>query len=205
MISTRRLAPAVLALLLAVAPAQAAVVVYHSDTGKKPKSRLPLQLTGGPAEQIQLYASGGNVASATGTVCTDGDGQEWCALDVTIEVAEGHIVGFAAEPGVVFFPTSLASQPTQIRINVIRAVPPPTTTSPFFLGTLTVDASSGSARVTVREGESVGAAKQLEQIPQDTIAIPEPGEYPLLGSGLAGLALLRWIASGRLRRAAQRR
>jgi hypothetical protein len=128
-------------------------------------------------------------------ICIDGDGEEVCGVDVTIGVTDGSILGFAeASSQVVSHPSSS----NEIRIVAVLAVNPPgpeglpPTTSPFHLGTLSVDASNYNVKVSVTSGEAVAADGNIVSVPQDTIArgLPEPTGWLMLTAGSAALAAL---------------
>jgi hypothetical protein len=190
------LAALLLALPFWAAPVRAAPLVYHSEgcDGVDLTPGAPGILDSGPDESVCVYVVRG-AAPSSGTKCdesNDPPGDEICGADVLIEIqGAGSISGFSGGSGVVAHPTDFGDDPTQIRMNVARAVPPPANPDPVFLGELQVDTTIGQpVDVVVKGVQIVNAARKLETIPEETIAmyLPEPDFALQLATGLLGLA-----------------
>jgi hypothetical protein len=196
----RGLAPA-LALLLALGgAASAAPVVYHSPADDGGDPGMPVELPPGPAVSLFLYVDPGDAASASGTACKNGAGEELCALAIRLGTAgDISIQGFVPDPqaGLVF---GLAGG--ELRANGVRAAAGGWLGA-TRLGELVVSVSGGGS-VELLEGQEVGADLALAEMDPAVIALPEPDATWLLAAGVSGLAALR-AARGRrraLRRAA---
>ena len=181
-----------LALVLATGAASGDPLVYYSpgDTGYKPAQawRIPKGMSSVP---LYLWIDPGPQAPS-GTVCNNATGDASCAYDVRIQVTGAStLTSFVPTGGACDVGCKLTS--SMLRVNRIL------TSAPLVgkqrLGVLTVNTGSapGSAQIDVTGVHSVGAARQLQPIPSNTIAtvpVPEPGMLVLLFSGLAGLAVL---------------
>jgi len=184
----RSAAAAFLALLLS-GPSLGATSVYHSpkDDGL-PGSVVP---TGG-VQTLYLYLDGGPSASAPGSACDVGNGDEVCGFDLEITGLNGlTLSSFTADPGADLL---VNFSPAALRLNGLDSQSP--TPGPQRIGALSVDAVVGGA-VELTSGEVVGADLASEVLVAQTLAtVPEPGSLLLLTSGIG---LLRLFARRRAR------
>jgi hypothetical protein len=182
-----------LALVLAAGAATGAPLVYHSpgDNGFKPSQAM--QIPKGMSVPLYLWIDPGPQAPS-GTVCNSATGDASCAYDLRVEVTGGAtLTSFVWTGGNCTTAVGCRLTGSMLRVNRIL------TSTPLIgkqrLGVLTVNtaASLGGGEVEVTGVHSVGAARQLQSISNNTIAtvpVPEPGMLVLLFSGLAGLAVL---------------
>jgi len=158
-------------------------VVYDFDTGPGVVKFLDTV-----DNTVRLYLDAGAIPSGgSEIVCESGLGDELCAIDLT-----GTIVSFSAGPGVVHDPDSPFAPTSKLRLNVLKALPPHLS-GPQDLGTLTLDMSTSTSTNGTKveaSGQVVDATGNLQTIPTQTIALPEPSQTLLLVSGVLGLALL---------------
>jgi hypothetical protein len=167
---------------------QPEIAVYASDSG----DYEGIKLIGTTAsENYDLYID------KLGTAA----GEEIYGYDVLIRLeGPGHIAGFledsAHASAIEYFPETFTSNSKQLRITFVDVDPADAGWLP--IGTLTVDATGAVGAPTLRAvgNGAVTAALNLENIPNQVIALPEPSETALLVAGIAGLAVLY-----RLRRA----
>ena len=145
-------------------------------------------------ETVELTIAAGTIGPsnpAGTTVCVDSDGDQLCAIDVTITLIDGvgFIDTFVPAPTVVY---ALDPDARGLRLNVLQSLSPPAPIAQA-LGVLTLNLSTGSQVDPTRvlaSGQVVDAGGNLQTIPEVPIAIPEPGHTVLLWSGIVGLALL---------------
>ena len=170
------------------AQTQPDIAVYASDSGAYEGIKL-IGTTG--LENYVLYID------KLGT----GGGEEIYGYDVLIRLeGPGHISGFLEaighESAIEYFPETFTSNPKELRITFVDVDPANALELP--IGTLTVDATGAVGTPTLRAvgNGAVTAALNLENIPNQVIALPEPSETALLVAGIVGLAVLY-----RLRRA----
>ena len=170
--------------LALAAPSSAETAVYHSpnDDGAPGPTLVPPSGT----QSVYLYVDGGAVASAGGTACDEGQGDEVCGFDLEITPQFGLTFGaFNAEVGadlVVNFDA------TSLRINGLDSQAP--APGPHRVGELVVNAVSGG-EVHLSSGEVVGADLDSEVLAgRRLVTAPEPGAGLLLASGVALLWLL---------------
>jgi hypothetical protein len=165
--------------------------VYHSSNGVD--SGRPAYLGTTSNETIKLYVSAGSIESNGGTTaCDDGNGDEFCGIDVIVEIeGDGQFTGFAKNGNVVHYPegTTFTSPSSSFRLNVVQGTSPPTA-GPQLLGTLTLDNTGPEGSDVTARGHVVEADLALNDIPERTIALPEPNGLLLLVSGIFGLAVL---------------
>jgi hypothetical protein len=92
----------ILLLVAALAsPSAAAPALFHSpaDDGL-PAPSTPVE-SAIPLVTLFLYVDGGPVSTSTGTPCEDGDGDELCAWEFTLETTgDVTLQGFVPEPGI---------------------------------------------------------------------------------------------------------
>lgn len=134
---------------------------------------------------------------SSGTPCDAqyGVGDQLCAYDLLIEVegdSSASISNFVPDTTLAtemaFYP-EMPGTTRQLRVNLVDVDPP--NASPIHIGTLTVDAVGFTAAKVSAKGENVVAANlELVNIPEQIIALPEPGGMLLLLSGILGLAAL---------------
>ena len=183
-----------LALMLGASGATAAPLVYHSpgDTGIRPE--IPPHLPKAGSVTLYLWLDPGPLPTS-GVVCTDATGDASCAYDLRVQVqGDPQLLNFVPADGPCDIGCKLTS--TLLRVNQI---PTQALTEPTKIGELTVDTSNPlGGLIEVTGMHSVGAARQLENIPTLPIAyVPEPGQLVLLLSGLAGLAALHRLRGSR--------
>lgn len=177
-----------LALVLAAGAATGEPLVYHSpgDSGTLPG--YPPSLPKASSVSLYLWIDPGSLP-VSGTVCNNAIGDASCAYDLRVQVqGDSKLLNFVPTGGACDVGCKLTD--TMLRVNRIL------TSTPLIgkqrLGVLTVNTSfPQGGLIEVTGVHSVGAARQLQNIPSHTIAyVPEPGMIVLLLSGLAGLAVL---------------
>ncbi len=176
---------AALALLVASSPAGAQIAVFHSpnDDGVDPGGTISIPPSA--SATLHLYIDNPGTGTATGTVCEDGDGNELCGFDLTLEALGG--IQFLTFSEVADTAHSLTS--TRMRLNVVEAISG--VSGPIHIGDLTIDASVGTT-VDLSGAEALDAA--LGSVPiadKSLISVPDAGFLPLLGSGLSMLLGIR--------------
>ena len=185
----RYLAPVLaLSLVLAAAAATAATPEIY-DLGVGPGQQKYLGV--GNEEELAIWIDAGANGLTNGVVCKNGNGDQLCAIDVTITLIDGvgFIGTFVPAPTVVY---ALDPDARGLRLNVLQSLSPPAPIAQA-LGVLTLNLSTGSQVDPTRvlaSGQVVDAGGNLQTIPEVPIAIPEPGHTVLLWSGIVGLALL---------------
>jgi hypothetical protein len=170
------------------AQTQPEIAVYASDSG----AYEGIKLIGTTAsEEYVLYID------KLGTAA----GEEIYGYDVLIRLeGPGHISGFLEDSEhasvIEYFPETFTSNSKQLRITFVDV--DPADAGELAIGRITVDATGAGGTPTLRAvgNGAVTAALNLENIPNQVIALPEPSETALLVAGIAGLAVLY-----RLRRA----
>lgn len=181
-----------LAIVAAGLPA-AAAQLFHSpgDDGQPPFG--PGTIAEGGVRSIFLYIDDGAMASAPGSACHDGQGDEICGYQVTLTGAGGlTIASFAPEPGADLLVDQSAGG---IVINGLDPVSP--TPGPKRIGELQVNAATGGS-LSLTDGEAIGADLGSEILTTGTlVVVPEPRAAVTLASG--GL-LLAALARRRARR-----
>jgi len=144
---------AVLGILAYALPSAALLYVCPTDRSGPCAAQVFRPLAG---EVIELYVQGSN------------------GVEVTIDVTGGVIQDFVPEPSEVveYHPGDFSSATTRIRIAGVRTSPTDPPGATFRLGSLTVDASSGSINVAVAAGsEGVAAGDVIEEINPVAIAV----------------------------------
>jgi len=157
---------------------------------------------------LHLYATAGPSPSSGGgeggeDVCAppvEGvAGDEICGMDVQINLTgAGYLAAFRpagppAGSGIAFFPETLSSATKSLRLNSVRSTDP-IPAGAHKIGELDVTVQGTGVVVTVSGNAMVLGGRTVANIEPNVIAVPEPGEIPLLLSallGLAGLAALR--------------
>jgi hypothetical protein len=178
---TTRLLVAIAAGLQASAVVSAAPVVYHSpgDDGNDPGAPATVSE---PSDILYLYLDAGPSASASGTECNTGSGDEICSWQISL-LASGNIsiTGFTPDPGMDVVSKQTA---TSLIANGVHA-----TTGrlgPTRIGELQL-AVSGSGSLDLSEGVIVGANLTLKSVSPTALALPEPSTTALLMSGVVAL------------------
>ncbi|MBW2527321.1 MAG: FG-GAP repeat protein, partial [Deltaproteobacteria bacterium] len=198
----------------------ASPIAYDSPNDDGVYLCVPSELPASGAHTLHVYVQSGPTATANPSdTCVEdlGEGNEMCAWDVRVSASGGaSITGFAANgpsgtppagQGVVSPPPGMDWElvsPAEFRANWLGpATPSDPTAGPVKIGDLSVSLDgSPDAEVRIATGSrAVGAALQLQQIPDRPIAVPLPEPGPTVGL-LAGAALLSGIGRRR-RRAAQ--
>ena len=192
-----RLVGVALAAFLAANDALAELKVYSSpnDDGIDPGEPLEIP-EGSPPESLYLYIDSGSQASGSGVVCSDGDGDELCGFEVTVDALGGtSFVEFLPQLGIIY-----QLNPTRLRANGLFALDPQAI--PRRIGELRVQSATAGGAVSLTAGRAIGAALQSASVPQSLLAttpVPEPSAWLQLAS--AWLTLL-WLARHRARRLA---
>jgi len=160
---------------------------------------------------LHLYATAGPTpsdAGGEGDVCSpsvEGSaGDEICGMDVQINlVGAGFLAAFrpAGPPGgsgIAFFPEAFTSATKSLRLNSVRA-DDPIPAGAREIGELDVTVQGSGVVVTVSGNAMVIGGRRTASIEPNVIAVPEPGELPLLASALLGLAALARLRRRRAR------
>ena len=186
---------AALLALIAIAlawPAAAADLYYSPGDDGVPAGGAPTIAPGG-TQPVPIWIDGGAAASAPGTVCDTGAGDEVCGFVATL-TATGSVTfdSFVADGGA----DVVARQtPTSLVINGLDPVSP--TPGPQRIGVINVNTGSdGSVERTSTEviGADLGSAALATQT---LVNVPEPGA---LAAWTAGLGLLSMLARRRAAR-----
>jgi hypothetical protein len=134
----------------------------------------------------------------SGTPCVNGDGDQLCGADVLLTLTgDGQIDFFGAGSNVIAEPPSLSV----LHLNILKTTPPLFLLGPQNLGTLDItvlgtETTGNQVKIVVR-GDAVNAAGNIVEIPEKTIAVPEPSVRLLLLSGAFGLAALHGMRTRR--------
>ncbi|MCR9098226.1 MAG: SGNH/GDSL hydrolase family protein [bacterium] len=175
-------------LLLASSSALAGTArVYHSpaDDGVVPGT-LPIE-PGLPFVTLFLYVDAGPATTLSGTPCVDGDGDELCAFEFTLQTTgDATLVGFVPDPAVDVVHRLGASDFAVVGGDAIDG-----TAGPVRVGALDLDVASPNWALASTRGSSVDASFTLTSIGATAIAAPEPRGVVPLGLALALLAQLR--------------
>jgi hypothetical protein len=167
-----------------------ATQVYHSpnDDGQIGPASIP----SGGVQSVYLYIDGGASASAGGTACDTGTGNELCGYTLTLTGLTGlTLVSFTPDVGTDLLYDSDA---LELRLNGLDTTAP--TPGPKRIGELLVNAVSGGF-LQLTSGEVIGADLASEVLASgDVVAVPEPGRLLQLG---CGVGLLGWLARRRAR------
>jgi hypothetical protein len=180
--------------------AAAQPTLFYSPAGHpvvEPSYPLALPNTG--THPVDLYLDAGSTASGVGTPCNagsgglGGDGDETCGYDFLVEVSGGSLItGFTpVHSNTVWSDTT--GGVTRLRVNAVTTnAPDGPFLGPTHVGTLQVTTGGTSLGFgTLLLVETAGAdLALLTGGTRDLFTLPEPGLLWLLGSGLAGLALL---------------
>lgn len=182
---------ALASLLTAPGVAAGDTSVYHSpaDDGASPAGppTVPSQVP----EPLYLWIDSGATASAPGTVCDTGTGDERCGWRLSVEAHGGTFTDFQPEPGVVY---DLSGD--TLRVNLLDVTAP--AAGPARIGRLDVVSTSLTGGVVTVEGAVVGASLEREPVESAAMVfIPEPGVPLSLAAGCALLCCLRSARSHR--------
>jgi hypothetical protein len=158
---------------------------------------------------LHLYATAGPADSETGEILCrplafgGGQGDEICALDVRIDAAgpayisDFRVAGPPGGNGIRSNPTTFSSSTKTLRISSVRSNDP-LLAGAHKIGEVDVTVTGGRGVVVSVSGEAmVLAARQSVPITPNIIAVPEPGQLLLLGSGLVGLMALHGLRRAR--------
>lgn len=177
---------AALAALAVCAMPAAATQVYHSpnDDGA-PAAGQPTIAEGG-LQAVYLYVDGGASASAPGTACDSGQGDEVCGFAVSLSGAGGLTFdSFSGDGGADLMVNESA---TTVVINGLDPVSP--TPGPKRIGVLMVNAVNGGSVVN-DGGEVVAADLGSEVLASETVAfVPEPAGMTAWACGVSLVGLL---------------
>ncbi len=166
--------------------------VFHSpnDNGQ-PAGGVPTIPEGG-TRSVYLYVDGGVTASAPGSACHEGAGDEVCGFTVTLTGLNGLTISSFTPDGGADLVVNQSSG--SIVINGLDPVSP--TPGPQRIGVLDVNAAT-NGQVELTSGEVIGADLDSETLPSQTVvSVPEPAA---LAMWLAGASLLSAMARGRAR------
>ena len=166
--------------------AGAQTLVYHSPNDDGLPAAGGASVPEGTGQSVYLYLDGGVTASAPGTTCDTGTGNEVCGFDLHLTGLLGVVVtGFTADVGADLV-TNLSAG--QILINGLDSQSP--TPGAVRIGELVVDTVAGGS-LELTSGEVIGADLTSEALTAGTlVSVPEPGLSMLLLSGAALLAFL---------------
>ena len=179
------LSVAVVAALLCATPS-IATQVYHSPNDDGQPAAGPPSVPEGGVQPVYLYIDGGASASAGGTACDTGTGNEVCGYTLTLTGLAGlTLAGFTPDVGADLL-HDLSS--LELRINVLDTAAP--TPGSKRIGELSVNALAGGS-LELSSGEVIGADLSSEILPVgEVVAVPEPGVLLQLACGSALLACL---------------
>jgi lysophospholipase L1-like esterase len=164
-------------------PSGAAPALFHSpaDDGLAAPS-TPVE-SAIPLVTLFLYVDGGPVSTSTGTPCEDGDGDEVCAWEFSLETTgDVTLQGFVPEPGIDLVERLSASEFAAIGGNAIGG-----DLGPTRLGALDLAVTSSNWSVKIIGGSAVNASFSLTSLPPIAIAVPEPTLPLQLAFGIAFL------------------
>lgn len=159
-----------LSLLLPASALAGTARVYHSpaDDGVPPGS-LPIE-PGVPMVTLFLYVDAGPGTTTTGTPCVDGDGDELCAFEFSLEaLGDATIDAFVPEPGIDVIHRTSASDFAVVGGDAVNGTP-----GPIRVGALDLDVASPDWSLSVGAGTSVDASFALTPISTAAVAAPEP-------------------------------
>jgi len=160
--------------------------IFHSpmDDGIPATAGTPT-LPPGSSQPIHIYYSTGAQPSTVGTPCVDGNGDEVCAVDVTIErFGAWELLSFTPAEGVVF-----ALSSTSLRFNAGN--PLTGSLGTVKLGDLNIDTRDAGS-LSVSQADAVSADLELLPVaPSVLVTVPEPSQAMGLLTGVAFLILLR--------------
>jgi len=181
------------ALLLGVMPGARAADLFHSpgDTGAPPTG-VPT-LAASPEEHVYLYLDAGGTASALGSPCLDGEGDEICAWEIDLStVGPVSLQSFLPDPGrdVVWNFTG-----SSLRATGGEAIDGEL--GPLRLGEIVLAVSGDDWRLELGAGSVVDAGFTLEALSPAVVAVPEPSGGVALLLGVVALAAL--VRRGRRR------
>jgi hypothetical protein len=166
----RTLLFAALGIMVSAPPSEAILYLCPTDALPPPGGCAYPELSPISGEVIELYVHGSN------------------GVDVTIDVSGGSIQGFAAD-SVEIVEYHLSTDNKRIQIAGVRETPTDPPTDAFRLGSLIVNASSGSFQAWVLAGsKGVTAGDAIEDI--NPVVIPEPAQWLMLTAGSTVLAAL---------------
>lgn len=142
-------------------------------------------------QSIYLYINGGPTASAGGSACHEGSGDEVCGYDVELTGLNGlTFSAFNEDPGADLLVNLGASS---LRINGLDTTAP--SPGPQRIGELQVNSVTGG-EVELTSGEVIGANLESEALSSIVlVAAPEPTFFALLASGVAMLTFLARLRS----------
>lgn len=161
-------------------------IAYHSPSND---GVLPVAIPQIPVDStavLHLYVRANGVASSNGIPCEDANGDELCALDLTV-TGDGGIsfLSFAPATGVVY-----ELGPTTIRLNRVDATD--ASLGPLYAGSLSVDTTDALAgRVLLARGGAIDAGLELVAlVPGELATVPEPAWVALLLTGSSWVVVL---------------
>ncbi len=180
------IASSITALLSGALQAGAATTVFHSPNDDGLPDAGTASVSEGGLQPVYLYIDGGAAASAPGTPCDTGAGDEVCGFDLHLTGLAGLTLSSFSADGGADLVTNLSAG--ELRINGLDSQTP--TTGPVRIGELVVAAVAGGA-LELTSGEVVGADLAGETLTPGTLVIvPEPGIVASLVSAAALLAFL---------------
>jgi hypothetical protein len=161
-----------------------AAQVFHSPNDDGQPSAGPPEVPEGGVQSAFLYIDGGALASAAGTACDTGAGDEVCGYTLTLTGLGGlTLTGFLPDDGANLLHDTTA---LELRVNGLDTGAP--TPGPQRIGRLLFTTVAGST-LELSSGEAVGADLSSEILPvAEIITVPEPAMWLQLASATALLA-----------------
>jgi lysophospholipase L1-like esterase len=160
--------------------------LYHSpgDDGIRPAG-VPVE-PGSPNVKLFLYLDAGGLATAAGTPCVDGDGDELCGWEFLLETAGPVVIqGFLPDPQQDIVERTGASDFAAIGGYAVDGE-----LGPIRVGELDLVVSAQDWSIQLGAGTAVDSAFDLASIAGGVIAVPEPALGVQLAAGLLLLSCL---------------
>jgi hypothetical protein len=174
-------------LTLALAGSASATQLFHSPNDDGQPAAGPPTVPAGGLQPVYLYIDGGAAASAGGSACDTGTGDEVCGYTLTLTGLNGLTLASFTPDGAANVLHDLSA--LEFRVNGLDSVSP--TPGPKRIGVLQVNAVEGGS-LELTSGEVVGADLASETLASGELAaVPEPAALLQLASGAALLGCLK--------------